>query len=116
MRLSSNRRVASPREERAIQDAHATHIDLEAFRSFLDRLGFDTKMDPQPNRDDDLRNRGILTLVGGELRGTLYGVLAFGRDPQRYAPTRNFRIECSCPLVRVGEVARKVVFAALNQP
>ena len=82
-------------EERAIQDAHATHIDLEAFRSFLDRLGFDTETDPQPNRDDDLRNRGVLTLVGGELRGTLYGVLAFGKDPQRYAPTRNFRVECA---------------------
>ena len=82
-------------EERSIQDAHATHIDLEAFRSFLDRLGFDTKMDPQPSSDDDLRNRGVLTHVGGELRATLYGVLAFGRDPQRYAQTRNFRIECA---------------------
>ena len=52
-------------------------------------------MDPQPERDDDLRNRGVLTEVGGELRGTLYGVLAFGRDPQRYPQTRNFRIECA---------------------
>ena len=31
---------------------------------------------------------------GGELHATLYGVLAFGKDPQRYPETRNFRIEC----------------------
>ncbi|MCY3840116.1 MAG: putative DNA binding domain-containing protein [Gammaproteobacteria bacterium] len=81
-------------EERAIQDANAAHIDLAAFRSFLERLGFDTMADPQPDSHSDLRNRGVLAEVGGELCATLYGVLAFGRDPQRYPQTRNFRIEC----------------------
>lgn len=81
-------------EERAIQDAKATHIDLEAFRMFLGRLGFDTVADPQPDSQDDLRNRGVLAEIGGELRATLYGVLAFGKDPQRYPQTRNFRVEC----------------------
>ena len=28
------------------------------------------------------------------MRATLHGVLAFGKDPQRYPQTRNFRIEC----------------------
>ena len=81
-------------EERAILDATAAHIDFEAFRAFLKRLGFDTTDDPQPDSEDDLRNRDVLTSIGGGLRPTLYGVLAFGKDPQRYPRTRNFRIEC----------------------
>ena len=81
-------------EERAILDAPPAHIDLDAFRSYLKRLGFDTADDPQPDAEDDLRNRDVLVEVGGEPHATLYGVLAFGRDPQRYARTRDFRIEC----------------------
>ena len=81
-------------EERAILDAPPAHIDLDAFRAYLKRLGFDTADDPQPDAEDDLRNRDVLVEVGGKLRATLYGVLAFGRDPQRYARTRDFRIEC----------------------
>ena len=81
-------------EERAILDATPAHIDLDAFRSYLRRLGFDTTDDPQPEGVDDLRNRDVLVEIGGEPRATLYGVLAFGRDPQRYARTRDFRIEC----------------------
>lgn len=81
-------------EEQAIQDATAAHVDLAAFRTYLKRLGFDPDEDPQPAVDDDLRNRGVLVDIGGEARATLYGVLAFGRSPQRYTQTRNFRIEC----------------------
>ena len=67
---------------------------MHSFRSYLSRLGFDTEEEPQPHRDDDLRNRGVLTEIGGELLATLYGALAFGTDPQRYPQTRNFRVEC----------------------
>ena len=72
-------------EERAILDSAPTHIDLEAFRHYLERLGFDTTNDPQPDSEDDLSNRGVLTEIDGALRATLYGILAFARDPQRYA-------------------------------
>ena len=81
-------------EERCIEAADVRHIDLEAFDTYLRRLGFDTTGDPQPDRDDDLRNRDVLREIGGELRATLYGALAFGRAPQGYLQTRNFRIEC----------------------
>ena len=81
-------------EERAIQDATIAHIDLDAFVSYLDRLGFDTEEEPQPASEDDLRNRSVLVDLGGEPRATLYGVMAFGRHSQRYPQTRNFRIEC----------------------
>ena len=81
-------------EERAIQDAAMEHIDVEAFHAYLERLGFDTDEDPQPDPEHDLRNRSVLVDIGGEARATLYGVLAFGKTPQRYPQTRNFRIEC----------------------
>lgn len=81
-------------EERAIQAATPAHIDIQAFRSYLRALGLDTEDDPQPDEEDDLRNRGVLTELGDALHPTLYGVLAFGKEPQRYPQTRNFRVEC----------------------
>ena len=103
-------------EEDAILDAAPAHIDLESFRFNLQRLGFDTTNDPQPDSEDDLRNRSVLTEIDGELRATLYGVLAFGRDPQRYSRTRNFCIECmayagddrTCEVLQIANAAGRL--------
>ena len=81
-------------EERPIQAATPAHIDLQGFRAYLQELGLDTEDEPQPNDEDDLRNRGVLADLGGVLHPTLYGVLAFGKEPQRYPQTRNFRVQC----------------------
>ena len=77
-----------------IQDATPSHIEPDAFRSYLQRLGFDATADPQPDSEADLRNRAVVVESGGELHATLYGVLAFGKNPQRHLETRNSRIEC----------------------
>ena len=81
-------------EERSIQAGAPAHIDLQSFRAYLHALGLDTEEEPQPDEEDDLRNRGVLTELGGGLHPTLYGVLAFGKEPQRYPQTRSFRVEC----------------------
>ena len=81
-------------EERAIEAAVVEHVDMGAFHSYLKRMRFDVEEEPQPDNRDDLRNRGVLTEIGGALRATLYGVLSFGKEPQRYPQTRNFRVEC----------------------
>jgi len=81
-------------EERAIEAADLSHIDVEAFKTFLAALGVELDEDPQPELADDLRNRGVLTDLGGELKATLYGVLAFGRTPQAYPQTRSCWVEC----------------------
>ena len=102
--------------ERAIVGASPEHIDLGAFRAYLQRLGFDTANDPQPDSEDDLRNRDVIVEFGGELRATLYGVLAFGKDPQRYRRTRNFRIECvaysgddrACEVLQVANATGRI--------
>ena len=64
-------------------------------RRYLETLGIETDKEPQPRTEDDLRNRGVLAQVSGELHPTLYGVMAFGKEPQRYPQTRNFWIECA---------------------
>lgn len=81
-------------EERAIDAARLEAIDVGAFRAYLERLGLDLRSEPQPELESDLRARGVLTEIGGELRATLYGVLAFGREPQSYPQTRSFWVEC----------------------
>lgn len=81
-------------EERAIEAAVVEHVDMGAFHSYLKRMRIDVAEEPQPDNRDDLRNRGVLTEIGGALRATLYGVLSFGKEPQRYPQTRNFRVEC----------------------
>ena len=81
-------------EERPIQAAIPEHIDLQGFREYLQAIGLDTLGEPQPDDVDDLRNRGVVTQLGDSLHPTLYGVLAFGKEPQRYPQTRSFRVEC----------------------
>ena len=83
------------REERTIQTAAAEHLDHQVFRTYLQKLRLDIDDEPQPNDTDNLRNRGIVAELGDTLHPTLYGVLAFGRAPQRYPQTRNFRVECA---------------------
>lgn len=81
-------------EERGIEAAGIEAIDVQAFRAYLERLGLDLSSEPQPELESDLRTRGVLIEVGGELRATLYGVLAFGKTPQDYPQTRSFWVEC----------------------
>lgn len=81
-------------EDRTIGAATASDLDMQVFRSYLASLGIDTVGNPQPNADDDLRNRGAIAEIGGRLQPTLYGVLAFGKIPQDYPQTQSFYIEC----------------------
>ena len=58
-------------------------------------MHIDTANDPQPDAEDDLRNRAVVIEIDGKLCATLFVVMAFGRDHQRYRLTSNFRIECA---------------------
>ena len=81
-------------EEQIVGSATPKDIDSSAFRNYLHALGIDTDTDPQPRNDDDLRNRGVIAERGGELRPTLYGLLAFGKDPQRFPQTVSLLVDC----------------------
>ena len=81
-------------EERTIDAASPSHIDLERFRLYLGQLGLDIDEEPQPTGVDDLRNRGVIREFGGTLLPTLYGIAAFGKSTQAYPQTRNIQVEC----------------------
>ena len=82
-------------EEQTIRAASVDDIHVAAFRSFLRAQGLETDEDPQPALEVDMRNAGVLTLSDGQLRPTLYGMMAFGNDPQRHPQTSNFFIQCA---------------------
>ena len=82
-------------EEQVLRGAGVRDLDLEAFRGFLRAQDLDTEEAPQPAAENDLRNHGVLGEAGGRLHPTLYGILAFGRDPQGHRQTRSFLIRCA---------------------
>lgn len=81
-------------EERTIQAATISDIDMQKFRSFLRAQKIDVEGEPQPTDENNLRNRGALAPLGDSLHPTLYGVLAFGKIPQSYPQTHNFKVAC----------------------
>jgi ATP-dependent DNA helicase RecG len=81
-------------EERAVDAAGVDAIEAHSFSKYLERLGLDLSLEPQPGLERDLVNRGVLVEIGGALRATLYGLLAFGKTPQLYPQTQSFWIEC----------------------
>ena len=85
---------AVPTEDQTVFTASANDIDMDAFRAHLTRQGFDVVREPQPTVEDDLRNGGVLAEFDGRLHPTLYGLMAFGKQPQSYPHTGNFWVDC----------------------
>lgn len=80
-------------EERAITAATVDDVDVRQFRNHLARQGLD-RTGPQPSSEDDLRNFGVVMEFDGRLHPTLFGLLAFGKQPQTFPRTTNFWIDC----------------------
>ena len=82
-------------EEQVIRAAGVDDIDANAFRAFLRAQRLEADEDPQPSIEEDMRNAGILVESDGGLYPTLYGVMAFGRDPQCHPQTSSFFVQCA---------------------
>lgn len=103
-------------EEQTIPAAGMGDIDLAMFRGHLVRQGLNVVEYPQPAVADDLRNRGVLGEFDGGLHPTLFGLLAFGKHPQLFPHTGNFKIDCvayngfdqSAETILVGEAAGRL--------
>ena len=80
-------------EEQTITAATVDDLDLRRFRDHLARQGLDLT-DPQPAVVDDLRNFGVIADFDSQPHPTLFGLLAFGKQPQTFPPTSNFWIDC----------------------
>lgn len=81
-------------EEQVIGSASRDDIDIVEFRAFQRLMGLDVEEQPQPEADDDLRNSQVLVDDDRMLRPTLYGILAFGKQPQAHPQTASFYIQC----------------------
>ena len=82
-------------ERQIVSSATASEIDMEAFESFMRAQGKQTDDGPQPETDDDLRNASVCAELDGVLRPTLYGLMVFGRGPQRYPRTLSLFVQCA---------------------
>ena len=82
-------------EEQTVNWTNASDIDVNAFRLFLGARGSEPHEEPQPAQEDDLRNAGVLAEADETLYPTLYGLMVFGKTPQRHRQMSNFVIRCS---------------------
>lgn len=75
--------------EQVIPDSSPEDLDARIVRKFLERQGLDLVEEPQPEWLSDLKNRGLIAFEDSTPRLTLYGLLCFGREPQKFRPTLN---------------------------
>lgn len=98
-------------EEQAVGGTGVGDLDIGAFERFMARLGVDLGDEPRVSLEDDLRNRGLLVERGGRLDASVYGLLAFGKNPQGHAQMTSFWIEAAAyagtdradPVLQVAE-------------
>ena len=78
-----------------VPEAGIDAIDLQAFRRFMLGQAGEVVFGEGWPTEQDLQNARVVDDVSGSLRPTLYGVMAFGRDPQCYATTEDLYTVCS---------------------
>lgn len=78
----------------SVFEAGVDAIDLEAFRRFMVAQGGGFQIDEQWPGAKDLLASALVEDVSGTLRPTLYGLMVFGRDPQRYGTTADLCTAC----------------------
>jgi ATP-dependent DNA helicase RecG len=81
-------------EKQSIQTGSEADIDLTAVRNYLSRLGRAEDGQAPPVTEEELRGLRVLTETDGVLQPTLYGVMAFGKEPQHFRRTMSFRVNC----------------------
>ncbi len=71
-------------EEQIIRAAAMEDLDEESFRRHLRNQGFGMRRTRRPDIVHDYRNFGLVRNLEGDPAPTLFGMLAFGREPQRF--------------------------------
>ncbi len=82
-------------EEQIIRPARVEDLDENHFRRHLERQGFGKRRARQPDLLSDYRNFELVSELETEPRPTLFGMLAFGREPQRFSHTHSFLVRCT---------------------
>jgi len=84
-----------PTELWTIPSATVNEIDMEAFDSFTRARSGHPEGGTRPGTDEDLRDASVCAEVDGVLRPTFYGLMVFGRGPQRYSGTLSLFVQCA---------------------
>lgn len=71
-------------EEQILRTAAMEDLDEESFRRHLRNQGFGMRRARRPDIVHDYRNFGLVRNLEGHPAPTLFGMLAFGREPQRF--------------------------------
>ena len=86
-------------------------IDFDTFRTFMRDQGMHTEAEPQRSIETDLLNATACDWLGGTVRPTLYGLMVFGREPQRNPYITSLFVQCAAyagidrasPVLSAGE-------------
>ena len=78
----------------SVFEAGVDAIDLEAFRRFMVAQGGGFQIGELWPGAKDLSASAVVEEISGTLRPTLYGLMVFGRDPQRYGTTADLYTVC----------------------
>ena len=89
-----------------VPSAGVKDIEIETFLSFMRSQGMHTDEDPQVDVGSDLCNASVCDWLERALRPTLYGLMVFGRDPQRHPQLASLFVQCAAygELDRASEV------------
>ncbi len=82
-------------QEQIIPTATIDDIDLELFFSFLRLQGIQIDEEHQPDVERDLENTAVCQKRDQKLRPTLFGLMVFGRYPQKHRHTISHYIQCA---------------------
>lgn len=78
-----------------VREGGTDAIDERALRRFMVAQGAEFLFGEGWPTDEDLLAARVVEAVFGTLRPTLYGLMAFGKDPQSYASTADLCTECA---------------------
>ncbi len=79
-------------EDATIYGARVKDLDEDCFRDYLERRGLTGIRIEQPPLLEDYENLGVTGEFFGTHGPTVFGVLAFGREPQGFPETRRFLV------------------------
>ena len=79
-------------EEQIVSRATLDDLEEGSFRHYLAQQGLTRRTLRQPHLVDDYRNLDVVGDLEGKPTPTLFGLLAFGKDPQRFSNMRSLLV------------------------
>ena len=82
-------------EAKVVRRAGIEDLNEMAFRRHLHRLGLTERPSPDPETLRRYREFDLVARRAEDLRPTVFGILAFGWEPQRFPHMHSFLVRCT---------------------